>query len=155
MNDKEAAFRAEMRDRMARYLELRDTVGERAAREELMAGYPARQRACMAPYLDSSSSLTEAIAKVLPVFEEMGLQEEVVDCSTPERECALVVTRTCLCKAAAEDLGITDPPSLHCELSVEATSRAFDDITAEVMLRQVRGAHACALRYIRPVSTDS
>ncbi|MGW0804773.1 hypothetical protein [Nonomuraea sp. NPDC002799] len=153
MNEKETEFRASMRDRMSRYLELREKVGEREAREALMEGYPARQYACMAPYLENST-LPEAIAKVLPVFEELGLQEEVVDCSTAEHEVALVVTRTCLCRAAAMDLGITDPPSLHCEMSGEATSRAFPDITVEVMLRQVRGAHACALRYTRATAAE-
>ncbi|WP_214321258.1 hypothetical protein [Nonomuraea sediminis] len=152
MKEKEAAFRADMRDRMRRYLELREKVGDHEAREELLEGYPDRQRACMDPYLTEHGSLPEAIRHVLPVFEELGLQEEVVDCSTSAHEVALVVTRTCLCRAAGDDLGMTDPPSLHCELSAEATSRAYPDIDVEVVLRQVRGAHACGLRYTRPVT---
>ncbi|HEY5853401.1 MAG TPA: hypothetical protein VIW24_04915 [Aldersonia sp.] len=153
MRENEAAFRADMRDRMKRYLERREQVGDTLAREELMDGYPARQRACMDPYLETNDTLTGAIGGVLPLFEEqLGLQEEVVDCSNSETEMTICIMRTCLCRAAGQDLGIDDPPVLHCELSAAATSRAYPDIDAEVVLRQVRGSHVCSIRYTRPAA---
>jgi hypothetical protein len=151
-NDKEDRFRRLQCQRLARYRRLRDDHGEEHAREELLAGYPERQRALMAPYL-ARPQLVEGFAQVLPVFADLGLNADYIDVSTGDCDAALEVLLTCMCRTAAADLGMADADSVLCELDLEATRRAFPEMSAEVVRQAAHGAPFCAFRYSRAAAT--
>ena len=149
MNEKERRFRDRQRGRLARYLSLREEVGEDKAFESLLEGYPEQQRRLMAPYIESKR-LADGFREVRDVFAELGIHEEIVDVSAPGEDAAIEVLTTCMCRDACDELGATDASPLLCELDFEATRRAFPDIAIDVHHRMVDGAFACVFRYSRP-----
>ncbi|MFS8201097.1 hypothetical protein ACLVWQ_20700 [Streptomyces sp. CWNU-52B] len=146
--DKRERTRQMLRERLRRYLELEAERGPEEAREVLLDGYPQRQAARMGPLI-SSCSLAEGFGKALPLFEAMGFLEEAVDISTEREDVVMEVCRTCMCLAAARELG-TEPRPVLCELDFEATRRAFPEMSAESLRRQTDGHHVCVFRYARP-----
>jgi predicted ArsR family transcriptional regulator len=149
MTEKEQRFRERQRGRLARYLTLREEIGEGAAFEALLDGYPEQQRRLMAPYIESKP-LADGFREVRDLFAELGIREEIVDVSTPERDAALEVLTVCMCRNACEDMGVTETSPLLCELDFEATRRAFPGMAIDVHHRMVDGAFACVFRYSRP-----
>lgn len=150
MNEKERRFRERQKARLARYLSLREEVGEEQAVEALLEGYPEQQRRLMGPYIDRKS-LAEGFTEVRDLFVELGIREEIVDVSTPGQDAAIEVLTTCMCCEACDEAGVSEATPLLCELDFEATRRAFPDIAVEVHHRMVDGAFACVFRYSRPV----
>jgi predicted ArsR family transcriptional regulator len=151
MSEKEERFRRRQRERLARYLELRDERGDAAAFEAVLDGYPEQQRRMMGPYIESRT-LAAGFREVRDLFAELGIREEIVDVSTPERDAALEVLTVCMCRNACDELGVAQPSSLLCELDFEATRRAFPGMAVDVHHRVVDGAFACVFRYSRPAS---
>jgi hypothetical protein len=149
---KERRFRQLQRQRLERYRQLRVERGADQAREELLDGYPERQRTLMAPYL-ARPRLVEGFTQVLPVFGDLGLTADYIDVSTDTRDAALEILTTCMCRTAADDLGVTDQDGVLCELDLEATRRAFPELSAETVRRAVNGAPFCAFRYSRASET--
>jgi predicted ArsR family transcriptional regulator len=149
MNEKEQQFRGRQRARVARYLALRDELGHEQAFEALMDGYPEQQRRLMGPYIEHAS-LAEGFKKVRDAFAQIGVRAEIVDASTPDQDAAIEVLTVCMCRNACEEIGMTQPCSLLCELDFAATRRAFPEITVDVHHRVVDGAFACVFRYSRP-----
>jgi len=148
-NNKQSAFRDRQRERLARYLKLRDEAGPDAARDDLLEGYVVRQRARMGPYIEGRT-LAAGFRRVLPIFAEMGIQEEIIDVSADRVDAALEILLTCMCRTACAELGLARPLPVLCELDFEATRRAFPGMTVEALRRQVDGAHVCVFRYARP-----
>jgi predicted ArsR family transcriptional regulator len=149
MTEKERRFRERQRGRLARYLTLREEMGEDGAFEALLEGYPEQQRRLMAPYIESKP-LAEGFREVRGLFAELGIREEIVDVSTPDHDAALEVLTVCMCRNACEDMGLTETSPLLCELDFEATRRAFPGLAIAVHHRMVEGAFACVFRYSRP-----
>jgi predicted ArsR family transcriptional regulator len=152
MKPREVRFRDAQRERLSRYLELRAEVGDTAAREALLQGYPERQRALMGPYI-TDATLVEGISRVLPVFGEIGIAGEVIDASTDTVDSAIEILTACMCANACEELEVAEPIPLLCELDCEASRRAFPDLTVEALSRKVDGKHVCVFRYRRPAGT--
>ena len=148
MNEKERVFRERQRGRLVQYLRLREEVGDEQAFEALLEGYPQQQRRLMGPYIESKS-LADGFREVRDMFAELGIREEIVDVSTRERDAAIEVLTTCMCQNACEEMGLTEPSPLLCELDFEATRRAFPGIAIDVHHRMVDGAFACVFRYSR------
>jgi predicted ArsR family transcriptional regulator len=152
MNEKEQRFRERQRGRLARYLSLREEVGDEQAFEALLDGYPEQQRRLMGPYIESKP-LAEGFREVRDLFAELGIREEIVDVSTPAEDAAIEVLTTCMCRDACDELRLTAALPLLCELDFEATRRAFPGIAVGVHHRVVDGAFACVFRYSRPAGT--
>lgn len=148
MNEQEQQFRARQRARVARYLALRDELGHEQAFETLMEGYPEKQRRLMGPYIQGSS-LADGFRQVREVFAQIGVRAEIVDASTADEDAAIEVLTVCMCRNACEEIGMTQPSSLLCELDFAATQRAFPEISVDVHHRVVDGAFACVFRYSR------
>src|SRR5689334_17403071 len=106
-SDKERAFRGMQRDRLDRYRQLAEELGEKAAREELLRGYPEIQRAKMGPLIEGVPLIT-GFEKAVPMFAAIGVREEVVDISTPDTDAVLEIATTCMCRTAAADLGLAE-----------------------------------------------
>jgi predicted ArsR family transcriptional regulator len=154
MNEKEQHFRDRQRARVARYLALREELGHERAFEVLMEGYPEQQRRLMGPYIEGSS-LADGFKKVRDVFAEIGVRAEIVDASTPGEDAAIEVLTVCMCRNACEEIGMTEPSPLLCDLDFAATQRAFPGISVAVEHRMVDGAFACVFRYSRPTGDGS
>lgn len=154
MNHKEQQFRDRQRDRLERYLRLREEIGDSPARETLLQGYAEQQRMLMGPYIDNNS-LADGFSQVRDLFADMGIREEIVDVSSPGEDAAIEVLTVCMCRNASEDLGVSEPSSVLCELDFEATCRAFPEITVDVHHRMVAGAFACVFRYSRPAASGA
>jgi predicted ArsR family transcriptional regulator len=148
MADLSEQTRQMMRERLRRYVELRDEHGDEKAREILLEGYPERQRARMGPRIEGRP-LVEGFREALEVFTKMGFQEESLDASTDDTDAVMQVCRTCMCVTAAKELEV-DPTPVLCELDFEATRRAFPEMTVEGLLHQADGRHVCVFRYARP-----
>jgi predicted ArsR family transcriptional regulator len=151
MTEKEQRFRRRQCDRLGRYLELREEVGEMEAFEAVLEGYPEQQRRLMGPYIETRS-LADGFREVRDLFVELGIREEIVDVSRPGEDAAIEVLTVCMCRNACEDIGLDDPSPLLCELDFEATRRAFPGMTVDVHHRMVEGAFACVFRYSRPAA---
>ncbi|KAB7847304.1 L-2-amino-thiazoline-4-carboxylic acid hydrolase [Streptomyces mobaraensis] len=147
--DKRAQTRRMLGDRLRRYLELEAERGPEEAREVLLDGYPERQAARMGPLI-TGCSLAEGFGRALPRFAAMGFLEEAIDVSTDDEDVVMEVCRTCMCLTAAEDIGLSEPRPVLCELDFEATRRAFPEMSAESLRRQTDGHHVCVFRYARP-----
>lgn len=153
-NDKKLAFRTKQRERMASYLRLREEMSEREAIEVLLEGYPERQRARMRPYIENAR-LAAGFGRVLPVFAEMGVHEEVIDMSSNGVDAAMEILTTCMCRNACTELGLPEPLPVLCELDFEATRRAFPGLSVEALRRQADGAHVCVFVYSREERPDA
>jgi predicted ArsR family transcriptional regulator len=149
LNEAEQRFRRRQRQRLAQYLRLRDEVGQERALEILLEGYPEQQRQLMGPYI-TGATLAEGFGKVRERFLELGIREEIVDVSTGALDAAIEVLTVCMCRNACDELGLSTPCPLLCELDFEATRRAFPDVTVDVCHRMVDGGFACIFRYSRP-----
>ncbi|TDD89612.1 transcriptional regulator [Actinomadura darangshiensis] len=150
MPDLSEQTRTMMRERLNRYLRLRDEHGDEKAREILLEGYPERQAERMGPRIEGRP-LIEGFREALAVFAQMGFQEESLDMSRDGVDAVMQVCRTCMCVTAAAELDVEPTPVL-CELDFEATRRAFPDMTVEGLLHQAEGRHVCVFRYARPES---
>ena len=73
MTEKEQRFRRRQCDRLGRYLDLRDEVGEKQAFEALLEGYPEQQRRLMGPYIETRS-LADGFREVRDLFVELGIR---------------------------------------------------------------------------------
>lgn len=149
MTDRKRAFRRMQQERLTRYLQLRSEVGEQAALEALLEGYPERQRAKMGPLI-SGGPLIRGFEKAQPMFAALGVRQELVDLSTDDTDSVLEINVTCMCADACADAGLTDQLPLLCELDFEATRRAFPEMIVLPVRRIVDGANACVFHYSRP-----
>jgi hypothetical protein len=146
---KEQAFRATQRDRLDRYRRISAERGQEAAREELLRGYPEIQRTKMGPLIEGVP-LISGFRRAVPMFAAIGIRAEVVDISTDGTDAVLEIATTCMCRTAAADLGLEVAEPVLCELDLEATRRAFPEISVRAECRQVCGDAACVFRYVRP-----
>ena len=144
-----ATFQEQQRRHLARYREDCAEVGLAAAREKLVTAYQASQHLVIGPHTDGVP-LAVGFARMRPMTEKLGVREEFVDVSPGDgTDAALAVQVTCSCREA----GCTDEPVI-CEAYLEATRRAFPEVSAEAVLQQVKGAHVCVFRYARPVGDE-
>ncbi|WP_157251303.1 L-2-amino-thiazoline-4-carboxylic acid hydrolase [Nonomuraea typhae] len=146
MNEQE--YRALMRTRLADYLRLREDMGDERARESILESYVRRQEQRMGTLI-RDNTLAEGFSKVTRVFDTMGVHIEIVDVSGDGVDAAVEILTTCECQSTCDDLGLTEPLTVLCELDNEAARRAFPGLKVEVLRQHVRGAHMCVFRYSR------
>jgi hypothetical protein len=131
------------RERLTRYLKNRAELGEQLAWEILVTEYKDSRHHIIGPHTDGVP-LATGFNRMRPMTERLGVREEFVDVSADGRDAALANLVTCTCRDAGSD----EVPVL-CEAYLEATRRAFPQVTAESLLHQVHGAHVCVHRYSR------
>lgn len=148
MSDQMPAVEERFRQKFATYRELTARVGEHAAWETMLEGYPERQRRQMGPYIEGAS-LAAGFQQAIPAFRKLGMEMEVVDISMPSVDAALEVQRVCPVLSFCNEYGFARPCRIICEMDVEATRRAFEGISGEILCTKADGACVCVFKYER------
>lgn len=148
MSDQTPTAEERFRQKFATYKELAARVGERSAWETMLEGYPERQKRQMGPYIEGAP-LAAGFRQAIPAFRKLGMEMEVMDISTPHVDAALEVQRTCPVLNIGSEYGFTRPCHIICEMDVEATRRAFKDISGEILCTKADGACVCVFKYER------
>lgn len=136
------------RKKFERFGKLVGEMGDQAAWEMMLEGYPERQRKSMGALIENAT-LAEGFAKAIPLFKQMGMEMEVIDISTQHVDAVLEIQRTCPVLTFCQKYGFAKPCRIICEMDVEATRRAFPDTQGEILSRQADGACVCVFKYER------
>lgn len=142
------------RKKFARYLELSLKNGENAAWETMLEGFPEVQQERMGPLL-SRPTLAEAFREAIPQFESIGMEMDVVDISNQGIDAVLEIQRLCPWLEVCKEYGFDTPCHVICELDMEATRRAFPEMSGEILCRQAHGCPVCIFKYQRPAKSKS
>lgn len=137
------------RNKFKTFCELRKSMSEEEAYEKMLEGYPERQRKKLGEYIDNST-LAEGFRKAIPVYAQMGMQMDVTDISNDNIDAVIEIQRTCPYIEMAKEYDVEDPCHLLCDMDIEATCRAFPEMTARYIARQSQGDSVCAYIYARP-----
>jgi hypothetical protein len=137
------------RNRFRAYKKLADKIGEDAAFEKMMEGYPAQQKAFMGAFIDDTT-LAKGFEEAKPVFRLMGFQMDVVDVSEEGKDAVLEVQHVCPVLSVSKEFGLESPCRVICEMEQEATRRAFPGTKADILSRKAHGDCVCVFKYERP-----
>jgi predicted ArsR family transcriptional regulator len=148
MSDQIHTAEERFRQKFATYKELIARVGEASAWETMLEGYPERQRRQMGPYIEGAP-LAAGFRLAIPAFKKLGMEMDVVDVSTSSADAALEVQRICPVLNICREYGFTRPCHIICEMDVEATRRAFREISGEILCTKADGACVCVFKYER------
>lgn len=140
------------RNRFAAFKKLADEIGEDAAFEKMMKAYPEQQKAFMGAFIDNTT-LAKGFTDTIPIFRIMGFTMDIVDISQEGIDAALEIQRVCPALSLAKEYGFKSPCRVLCEMEQEATRRAFPEIKATILSRQVAGDCVCTFKYERPAKT--
>ena len=83
------------------------------------------------------------------------MEMEVVDISTPNTDAALEIQRKCPVLGISGEYGFARPCRVICEMDVEATRRAYPNMTGAILSTQADGACVCVFKYEREAGTCS
>ncbi|MBN1929722.1 MAG: L-2-amino-thiazoline-4-carboxylic acid hydrolase [Chlorobiaceae bacterium] len=142
------------RKKFSRYRELSSQLGEAAAREAMLEGFPELQKERMGPLLDRPT-LAEAFREAIPLFRSIGMEMAVVDISNRGIDAVLEIQRICPWLEVCREYGFDTPCHVICELDMEATRRAFPEMQGEILARQAHGSPVCIFKYERPATGES
>jgi len=142
------------RKKFARYRELSQKLGESAAWETMLEGFPEVQKQRMGPLL-ARPTLAEAFREAIPQFESIGMEMDVVDISNKGVDAVLEIQRICPWLEVSKEYGFDTPCHVVCELDMEATRRAFPEMSGEILCRQALGCPVCIFKYERPANPRS
>jgi predicted ArsR family transcriptional regulator len=136
------------RKKFARFGKLLAEMAEERAWEQMLEGYPERQKQHMGALIENAT-LAEGFTKAIPLFKQMGMDMEVVDISNRHVDAVLEVQKTCPALSLSQEYGFSKPCRVICELDIEATRRAFPGLQGEILSRQADGACVCVFKYER------
>jgi predicted ArsR family transcriptional regulator len=136
------------RQKFERFKQLMTQGDEKLAWERMLEGYPERQRKQMGAFIETAT-LARGFRQAIPAFHKMGMEMEVVDISTPTTDAVLEVQRTCPVLNMCSEYGFERPCHVICEMDMEATRRAFPEMTGEILCTQADGACVCVFKYER------
>jgi len=142
------------RKKFARYRELSRQNGEKAAWEAMLEGFPEVQKQRMGPLL-ALPTLAKAFREAIPQFESIGMEMDVVDISNKGIDAVLEIQRICPWLEVCKEYGFDTPCHVICELDMEATRRAFPEMSGEILSRQALGCPVCIFKYERPENPTS
>ncbi|TNJ40205.1 transcriptional regulator [Chlorobaculum thiosulfatiphilum] len=142
------------RKKFSRYKALSQQLGEAAAWEAMLEGFPEIQRQRMGPLL-ARPTLAEAFREAIPQFKTIGMEMEVVDISNRGIDAVLEIQRICPWLEVCKEFGFETPCHVICELDTAATRRAFPEMNGEILCRQALGAPVCIFEYDRPAKASS
>jgi len=137
------------RKKFETFNELRKSMSEEDAYEKMLEGYPERQRKSLGPFIDNST-LADGFTKAIPIYAEIGMDLAVADISNNNIDAAIEIQRKCPYLEMAKEYGVENPCHIVCDMDIEATNRAFPDMTVRYIARQTQGDSVCAHIYQRP-----
>jgi hypothetical protein len=138
------------RKKFARYKKLIEQLGEAAAWEAMLEGFPEIQKQRMGPLL-ARPTLAEAFREAIPQFRSIGMEMDVVDISNRGIDAVLEIQRVCPWLEVCRESGFETPCHVICELDMAATRRAFPEMKGEILSRQAYGSPVCIFKYERPL----
>ena len=119
-------------------------------REEL----PERQKKLMGPLI-AGVPLAEGFRRAIPIFEQLGMDMEVVDLSNQGQDAVLEIQRVCPYRELAVEFGLSTPCQITCDLEVETIQEAFPEIQGKILSKLASGDRACLFKYERETSSAS
>jgi len=140
--------KARLRDRFEQFARLRAQYGTAKAIEMLREGLPERQKTLMGPLI-TGVSLAEGFRRSIPIFEQLGMDMEVVDLSNQGKDAVLEIQRVCPYRELAVEFGLPTPCQITCDLEVEAIQKAFPEIEGRILSKLASGDCACLFKYER------
>ena len=142
------------RKKFARFRELSEQQGPEMAWENMLEGFPERQKERMGPLL-ASPTLAEGFRLAVPAFASIGMDMEVVDISNRGVDAVLEIQKFCPYLDICREYGYDTPCHMVCEMDIEASRRAFPEMKGEILCRQAFGCPVCIFKYERPVQGDA
>jgi len=142
------------RKKFARFRELSEQQGPEMAWENMLEGFPERQKERMGPLL-ASPTLAEGFRLAVPAFASSGMDMEVVDISNRGVDAVLEIQKFCPYLDICREYGYDTPCHVVCEMDIEASRRAFPEMKGEILCRQAFGCPVCIFKYERPVQGDA
>ncbi len=140
------------RSKFSRYRELVPEYGEARTWEMLLEGFPELQRQRMGPLLQLPT-LAAGFRLAIPAFSAIGMEMEVVDISNRGIDAVLEIQKYCPYLDLCREFGVETPCRLVCELDMEASHRAFPEMSGEILCRQALGSPVCIFKYERPANS--
>ena len=144
--------KAQLRVRFEQFAQLRAEYGTARALEMLREGLPERQKKLMGPLI-AGVSLAEGFRRSIPIFEQLGMDMEVVDLSNQGQDAVLEIQRVCPYQELAAEFGLPTPCQMTCDLEVEAIQQAFPEIKGKILSKLASGDCACLFKYERAASS--
>lgn len=142
------------RKKFSRFKELSGQLGEAAAWEAMLEGFPEIQQQRMGALL-TRPTLAEAFREAIPQFKAIGMEMDVTDVSNKGIDAVLEIQRICPWLEVCREFGYDIPCHVICELDMEATRRAFPEMKGEILCRQALGSPVCIFMYERPAKPGS
>ena len=144
--------KAQLRVRFEQFAKLRAEYGTARALEMLREELPERQKKLMGP-LSAGVPLAEGFRRAIPIFEQLGMDMEVVDLSNQGQDAVLEIQRVCPYRELAAEFGLPTPCQITCDLEVEAIQQAFPELKGKILSKLASGDCACLFKYEREVSS--
>ena len=146
--------KAQLRPRFEQFAQLREQYGSTRALEMLREGLPERQKKLMGPLI-AGVSLAEGFRRSIPIFEQLGMDMEVVELSNQGQDAVLEIQRVCPYRELAAEFGLSTPCQITCDLEVETIQEAFPEIQGKILSKLASGDCACLFKYEREASSAS
>ena len=140
--------KARLRARFEQFDQLRAKYGTAQAIEMLRASLPERQKTLMSPFI-TGVPLAEGFRRSIPIFEQLGMEMEVVELSNQDKDAVLEIQRVCPYRELAAEFGLSSPCQITCDLEVEAIQQAFPDLKGRILSKLARGDCVCLFKYER------
>lgn len=140
------------RKKFARFRELSDRYGDAVAWETMLEGFPELQKQRMGSLL-GLPTLAEGFRAAIPYFSAVGMDMDVVDISNRGIDAVLEIQRYCPYLDLYKEYGFEAPCHVICEMDMEASRRAFPEMSGEILCRQANGSPVCIFKYERPAKT--
>ncbi|ARV57957.1 hypothetical protein BZZ01_04260 [Nostocales cyanobacterium HT-58-2] len=150
MITKEAAQR--LRQRFERFSELKAEYGTSKALEIMRSGQAELQKKLMEPLINQVS-LAEGFRQSISIFEEFGMNMEVVDISNVGKDAVLEIQRVCPYMSLAREFGLQTPCQITCDMEVEAVEEAFPDMKGRILSKLACGDCVCVFKYERDTNS--
>jgi hypothetical protein len=149
MENDHKEFVAAAHKKFARFRELSKQSGPDQAWEMMLEGLPEKQKTRMTPFI-AESTLAEGFTRAIPFFKSVGMEMAVVDLSNRGTDAALEIQRYCPYLDIGKEYGYETPCHVICELDIEASRRAFPEMSGEILCSQAFGSCVCLFKYERP-----
>jgi predicted ArsR family transcriptional regulator len=138
-----------LRARFERYQALNQQAGEQSALEQMLEQETEREKRQMGPLIQNDT-LSGALTKTIPIFEQFGMVIDVVDVSNEGRDAVLEIHKECPYAAPAREFGVERPCKVACELDIKAVMRAFQGVNGRMLASIADGDCICIFKYERP-----
>ena len=140
--------KARLRARFEQFAQLRAQYGTAKAIEMLRSSLPQRQKTLMSPFI-AGVSLAEGFRRSLPIFEQLGMEMEVVELSNQDQDAVLEIQRVCPYRELAAEFGLSSPCQITCDLEVSAIQQAFPELKGRILSKLAKGDCVCLFKYER------